>query len=185
MAEILVSSVGQPTSAVFTWDPRASLETFLVDQTEGLRSGQWGTSWSRSSLVYQFLTQLRDQGRPLGPAAPAVADLDGRMGPLFEFVEEHLADPDLGVDSMARFLGVSPRQLTELFGKVGPLSPYQYLKDRRMARARQLLLWYRELGIKEISFRVGFRDPSHFIQTFRRTVGKSPDQFRRTLAQVG
>jgi AraC-like DNA-binding protein len=185
MAEILVSSVGQPTSTVFTWDHRASLESLLVTQTEAVRSGEWGTVWSRSALVYQFLTQLRDQGRPLGQAVGTIADLDERMGPLFEYVEEHLADPDLGVDSMAGFLGVSPRQLTDLFGKVGPLSPYQYLKDRRMNRARQLLLGSRELGVKEISFRVGFRDPSHFIQTFRHTVGKSPDQFRRALVPTG
>ena len=48
----------------------------------------------------------------------------------------------------------------------------------RIKVAKQLLLENKTITVKQISEQVGFRSPSHFIATFRRIVGFSPDQFR-------
>jgi AraC-like DNA-binding protein len=185
MAEMLVGTFGQATSTPFTWNNASPLGLFLSSFVEPFRSGQWGTAASRSTLVYSFLAALREDGKALDPLPQSMSDINDRLAPLFEFVEEHLGRPELGVEDLARFLAVSPRHLNELFAKAGRSSPYQYLKTRRIARARQLLLWHRDLGVKEVSSLVGFRDPSHFIHAFRQAVGKSPDQYRRSPVQGG
>lgn len=181
VANIVVSTLGLTTSTRITWDPGASLATALARITEQFQEGRWGRVGDRSSSVYQFLGELRGQGTPFGNRGQS--DRTDRLAPLLEHVEAHLSDPDLGVEAMADFLCVSPRQLNELFAQSGQASPYQYLKTRRLTRAKQLLLWYRDLGIKEVSAQVGFRDPSHFIHAFRQTTGQSPDQFRKHSVQ--
>lgn len=184
LAEMLVSSFGQATSTPFTWDADSPFAGFMEHLTDGLRAGEWETIRGRSTRVYQFLGLLADCGRPLDLNPLSVSDVNDRLATLYEYIDQKLDDPALGVDDLAQFLDLSPRHLNELFTRAGQASPYQYLKARRLSRARQLLVCHRDLGIKEISYRVGFRDPSHFIHAFRQSQGKTPEQYRRCQLEV-
>jgi transcriptional regulator GlxA family with amidase domain len=57
------------------------------------------------------------------------------------------------------------------------MSPMQHLKYLRIQQAEQLL---RDtfLSVKEIAFRCGAKDLSHFVRDFKRRKGLTPTAFR-------
>ncbi|MNN78108.1 Transcriptional activator NphR [compost metagenome] len=59
------------------------------------------------------------------------------------------------------------------------LSPYAYFVRLRIRKSKEMLVTQPDLTVKAISWLVGFRDVSHFVATFRKQSGTTPDQFRR------
>jgi AraC-like DNA-binding protein len=55
-------------------------------------------------------------------------------------------------------------------------SPYQYVKEARLDRARQLLDDGR-LGIAHVAHSVGYTSVSHFIKGFRARFGVTPGDY--------
>ncbi|HEX4024780.1 MAG TPA: helix-turn-helix transcriptional regulator [Steroidobacteraceae bacterium] len=94
------------------------------------------------------------------------------------FVETNLADPDLGVTSIAADLGVSTRYVQLLFAEL-LTTPSSFIRARRLETAADLL---RQRGatacITDIAFDVGFGDLSGFCHAFRRRFGVTPSDFR-------
>jgi len=94
-------------------------------------------------------------------------------------IEGNLADPDLGLTSIAKEERVSPRYLQKLFEAVGQ-NFSTYLRSRRLERCRADLVnpLYEKLSIADVCFRWGFNDPAYFSRAFREQYGASPRTFR-------
>jgi acetamidase/formamidase/AraC-like DNA-binding protein len=94
-------------------------------------------------------------------------------------IEGNLADPELGLTSIAKDERVSPRYLQKLFEAVGQ-NFSTYLRSRRLERCRADLVnpLYEKLSIADICFRWGFNDPAYFSRAFREQYGASPRTFR-------
>jgi Helix-turn-helix domain len=60
------------------------------------------------------------------------------------------------------------------------MSPIRYLKQLRMEKAKHLLETS-FLSVKEITFRVGINDDSHFVRDFKKAYGKAPTQYRAQM----
>ena len=60
------------------------------------------------------------------------------------------------------------------------LPPHQYVLARRVERAKQLLQQDRDLSLAEIAACAAFSDQSQFSHHFKRLVGVTPRQFRRS-----
>ena len=91
-----------------------------------------------------------------------------------------LAEADLTLAAVARECGLSLRYLHDLFRDDGRTAS-EYLRCKRLQRARHML----ECGIgglvTEVSMSCGFSSPSQFATTFRRAYGISPRGVRRRL----
>jgi len=81
-----------------------------------------------------------------------------------------------GIDEVARHCHVHRAYLPQLFARFAQTSPSQLLNQYRMNAAARLLLEGRWL-IKEVAAEVGFDDPLHFSQSFKRCYGVSPRRF--------
>ncbi len=94
-------------------------------------------------------------------------------------IEGNLADPDLGLTSIAKEERVSPRYLQKLFEAVGQNFSI-YLRSRRLERCRAELVnpLYEKVSIADVCFRWGFNDPAYFSRVFREQYGASPRTFR-------
>ena len=94
-------------------------------------------------------------------------------------IEANLADPDLGLTSIAKEERVSPRYLQKLFEAVGQ-NFSTYLRSRRLERCRAELVnpLYERVSIADVCFRWGFNDPANFSRVFREQYGASPRTFR-------
>jgi len=96
---------------------------------------------------------------------------------LRDFIEDHLGE-GLSLESMANLTERSVHNLLIAFRRAFGMTPIQYVIERRLARARMMLLGSR-LTITEIALATGFASHSHLTATFRRHLGMSPSEWRR------
>lgn len=97
-------------------------------------------------------------------------------------IERGHADEDLSLDSVARSIATSRRQLQRVFAEQ-ETSFRRELQRVRMTRAADLL---RDgaLPVAAVARSVGYRQPAQFSKAFRRHHGRPPSQLRRTAGRL-
>jgi AraC family transcriptional regulator len=101
-----------------------------------------------------------------------------RLKEVVEFIHEHLGDI-ISLHHLAGLAGVSVRHFERAFKQAVGEPPHAYVLGKRLLAAQDLLQNRPDLGVFEISARVGFSSSSHFASAFRRRTGLSPTEFRR------
>lgn len=91
------------------------------------------------------------------------------------YINESL-EQDLSLSAIASEVGISQYHFARLFKQAMGVSVHQYVIQRRVEAAKRLLL-HRQLSITEIALQVGFANPSHLSQHFKRIVGVTPTVF--------
>ena len=82
-------------------------------------------------------------------------------------------------EELAKIVYLNPDYLTKLFRKQMGVTLGEYILQKRLALAKQLLL-NTNLSILDISERVGITDASYFIRTFKKQIGVTPQQYRES-----
>lgn len=100
-----------------------------------------------------------------------------KLRQIIEYINEHLAG-DVSLEEIATQVGMSRYHLSRLFKQSTGLSVHQYIIQRRVERAKQLLV-QNELSISNVAFQVGFANQSHLSHHFKRLVGVTPKIFRK------
>src|SRR5579863_3304045 len=120
-------------------------------------------------LVYRVLQ--RDQYARL-LALAAAESASNPVTAVLGYVRGHLSEP-LTVADMADLVNLSPSAFAHLFRDVTGRAPYQFLKEMRLDRARELLV-DGDLTVARIRSEVGYASVSHFISEFRGRFGVTP-----------
>ncbi|WP_055495360.1 AraC family transcriptional regulator [Streptomyces sp. TP-A0356] len=120
-------------------------------------------------MVYRVL-QAEQYARLLEVAATEVAS--NPLSEVISYVQENMSEP-LTVSDLAERVALSPSAFSHLFRDVTGKSPYRFVKEMRLNRARELLL-EGELSVTQVSRAVGYSSTSHFINEFRDRFGASP-----------
>jgi AraC family transcriptional regulator of adaptative response / methylphosphotriester-DNA alkyltransferase methyltransferase len=97
-------------------------------------------------------------------------------------IERHYRRP-LTLEVVAKALATSPRQLQRAYAQFGERTFREDLVSRRMAAAAELLS-QPTIPVRDVARLVGYRQPPHFAQAFRRRYGVSPARFRSELRQA-
>ena len=97
-----------------------------------------------------------------------------RIARAIRWLKDHFAEP-LGVEALARQVGMRPSAFHLHFKAVTGLSPLQYQKQLRLQEARRLMLG-EGLDAAEAAYRVGYESPSQFSREYRRAFGTPPKQ---------
>jgi AraC-like DNA-binding protein len=92
-------------------------------------------------------------------------------------VEQHFKEKHQVAD-YADLLFKSPKTLSNFFKKHDVNSPLKIINGRIAAEAKRLLL-YSDKSAEEISYELGYNEPSHFSKFFKTQVGVSPMVFRK------
>lgn len=95
-----------------------------------------------------------------------------------EMMESNVEEP-LDQEMLARYVGLSRRQLERLFRKHLGRTPAQYYLELRLERARHLL-YQTTMPVMNIAFACGFVSASHFSTCYRQMYGKTPRAERLT-----
>ena len=96
---------------------------------------------------------------------------------VLDFIAANL-DRELTLDQLAEFARLSRSRLHYLFRNELGMTATQYVRLRRLERARDLLN-ATSLSVKEIRACVGLNDRSHFAREFKKVYGVTPSQFRK------
>jgi AraC family transcriptional regulator len=98
-----------------------------------------------------------------------------------EYIAEHL-DREVQLIELAAIVQISPYHFLRLFKNSLGMTPHQYILQRRIAKAKYLLL-HSELSIAEVAAAAGFCDQSHLTRYFKRIVGVTPKQILKEQRQ--
>ena len=94
-----------------------------------------------------------------------------------DFVDDNLP-MDLGLSEMAGVANLSRYHFSRQFKRSTGLSPHQYVIQRRVERARELLSGT-DLPVSDVASAVGFTHQSHLARHVRRHLGVAPSSLRR------
>ncbi len=148
-------------------------------EAEGLLGGKL---YAESLATALAITLIRDHSS-LGRKAARRAARE-RAGGLsrraLEEVIDYIGDnlqKDLTLAKIAGAAHMSPYHFSRLFKESTGLAPHQYVIERRVQRAKELL-GSTALPIAEIAFLCGFANQSHLNRHFKRLLGVSPGALR-------
>ena len=83
----------------------------------------------------------------------------------------------LSVTDYADKLHVTPEKLNEICKENCGDSPKKIIQDKKITESKRLL-YFTDLSIKEVAYRLGFEDSSYFSRIFKHKTGLSPSDFK-------
>jgi AraC family transcriptional regulator len=95
---------------------------------------------------------------------------------VLDYINEYL-DQDIKLTDLAALLDMSQFHFSHRFKQAIGTSPYQYLLQQRVERAKQLLK-QTERSIMDIALECGFSSHSHLSKQFRQFTGMTPTAYR-------
>ena len=95
-----------------------------------------------------------------------------------EYIEKNLSDVELSNVVLADKLCISEPYLRKRFSDIYNTSPKQYILERRIEKAKELLL-EDKMSVSEIAEKTGFSCITVFSRAFKTKVGISPTEFLR------
>ncbi|WP_326993699.1 two-component regulator propeller domain-containing protein [Chitinophaga sp. 212800010-3] len=93
------------------------------------------------------------------------------------FVEEHMNDPEFGVNMLSVKLAMSPPVLYKKLKAVTDMSVNDFIKSLRMKKAAQLLK-EKEMAVYEVAYSVGYNDRKYFSKEFKKQFGQTPQEIK-------
>jgi AraC-like DNA-binding protein len=100
-------------------------------------------------------------------------------GKCVELISARFAEPELDILAVAASLKIHRSTLSRIFRKKKGISPGAYLISVRIQKALSLLK-DTSFNVSEIAFMTGFSDPNYFSKVFKKNIGISPLQFRKS-----
>ncbi|WP_315815784.1 AraC family transcriptional regulator [Paraflavitalea speifideaquila] len=111
------------------------------------------------------------------PASSIVISIDSAfLQRVVQLVEEHLDDPDFGVEQLSRKVAMSAPVLYKKIKAVTGMSVNEFVKSIRLKRAAQLLQ-QGTLTVYEVAYSVGYQDRKYFSKEFKKQFGKTPSEY--------
>ena len=100
-----------------------------------------------------------------------------KISMLLKYIDANL-DGDLATDTLAGLVDASPDQLARGFKKAVGDSPHNYVLQRRIDGAIELLK-DNELSLSQVAYSTGFSSQSHMTTSFKKALGTTPGAVRR------
>jgi len=130
--------------------------------------------------------QVRNQTRLVAPigvfarkSTEAIAVRDAETAQAMRFIRDH-ACQGIGVEDVLKVVPISRTVLERRFQKFLRRSPYEEILRLRLERVKQLLTTT-DLSIAQIADQVGFSGVEYLSAMFKRKLGISPREFRRSV----
>lgn len=132
--------------------------------------------WADLRTVLIYLSRLQQQVKPVPAADPTL------LAQFTALVETHYATRHQ-VAQYAGLLHRSPGYLNERVRQLSGQPALAHIHARLVLEAKRYL-FHTRLSVAEISFALGFDDPSYFGRFFRRDTGLSPASYRATTVEM-
>lgn len=101
-----------------------------------------------------------------------------RMEQSIQYMRKNLDKP-FHIEDIASHFHYSVSHYFTVFKKKTGYSPLHYFNQMKIQAACQYLS-FTNMSVKEISFKLGFKDPLYFSRMFKKLMGISPIQYRNT-----
>lgn len=134
---------------------------------------------SYEQICQQYLTVLllkilRLTGDNFSPFT--ARDIPGECEYIKYFIDSHYKE-QVSLDTLAKLAHLNKFYLSHIFSEAYGISPINYLLERRILNSKELLR-SSDYSVTQIAHMTGFSSPNYFSQSFKKSTGMTPRQFR-------
>ncbi len=153
------------------------IDLFLIEARGGGRNG-YAYQKNLLSLLSTHYIQSYSNYLDLQNQRSTVSKFDQeQVDKVDRYIDKNISG-HISVDDLADLLHCSKFYFLREFKKLVGLTPYQYLIDKRLERAK-ILLTSAQSNIASVGFELGFNDQAHFTRAFKKQFGLTPGQFQK------
>ncbi len=168
----LVDKINQHSGYLFETDEFPEAAQILVQWYERAVDHNLPDGITLSSQLYEILMGfLRERHSETAPNEKILRQAN-------HLINAHFADPDFGVQQIAKTLGLSACHLIRFFRAYTNQTPGDILRRKRLTHALELVV-ASSLSMKEIAYRVGYSSPVSFSNAFKNEFGQPPLGYRQ------
>lgn len=173
--------------------PRVFPASFVSETGIGALVADAVSAWKNRPVGYELLLR-GDVLKIFGHVVGCLSDLGveikytvgsgslyGIMDNIIDYVNQNFTSCD--ERELAKRYKVSYSYFSRTFKQMMNMSFKEYINYLRINEAQRLLLTTGK-SITDISMEMGFSSPSHFINVFRRHMGRAPKQYRKNIAKT-
>jgi AraC-like DNA-binding protein len=157
---------------------RRAIESAIQELIEERREKR--TGWKDAvriglaSLLLRYARMYEDQW----DSHPATADdYYGYIYKVLRYIDAHYSGPITMAD-LSAVTGLSPDYMTRKFKSALHMTPSEYVRKYRIAKAMELLVTS-SCSVTQIAEKTGFSDVSLFSRVFKQAVGLPPASYRK------
>lgn len=183
------SLLSQPIRITYDDDP-----DFYVTQAHlilQLAEHYWGQSVTKEMNLYacllSFFAKLGEKNIGTVPTYVGISaknsSVVSQLSMVLDYIDEHYSE-NITLEQAAQIAGFSKFYFTRLFKDYTNHTFYEYLTEKRIRAAEQMLL-IPKLPVTDVSIQAGFSSLSSFNRTFKRNKGCSPTEYRNLYTQGG
>lgn len=160
---------------VFTIDEEE--RSAIINIFERLRTNVHDNDFARISLLYLFHVLEKQRKRPREPEDAAYNHTLLRN--FMSLIESNFRKWRLPKEYAAQ-LYITPNHLNALCKEFLGLSAGELIRNRILLEAKRLLV-IPDYNISAIAYELNFNDNSYFTKFFKKAIGMTPDEFRRSV----
>ncbi|MGN1058821.1 MAG: helix-turn-helix transcriptional regulator, partial [Clostridia bacterium] len=101
-----------------------------------------------------------------------------------KYINRNFSSVSISTGEIAGLAHISEAHLCRMFKQHEGITLTEYLINRRIAEAKQLLL-NDNLLMKDVALRSGYVNEKYFYSVFKKQVGVSPSQYKQQLKMEG
>jgi len=99
---------------------------------------------------------------------------------VFSLINENLDKSELDVQFLADHLNISRTNLHSKVKMLMNMNTSEFINTVRLNKAKELMV-NDALTLSEISYKVGYSDSAYFTRIFKKTIGKTPGEYRKSI----
>lgn len=165
-----------------SWQKKILDEAMSIEQDYKSRSFGWELAVSSSlyaiwkELVSHLQESLAEHDAPA--AEGARIRRNQRIKEILAYIREHFTEK-ITLNEIAEYLHLSTNECCRFFKKNMNCTLFEYITEYRLSRSMELLE-DTDIPVGQIAYESGFGSSSYFIEKFRKNVGMTPGEFRKS-----
>ena len=177
-----------PAADVVVLDPQVPWQKKILDEAisieQDYKSRSFGWELTVSSSLYAIWKELvchlqESLAEHDAPAADgARLRRNHRIKEILAYIREHFAEK-ITLDEIAEHLHLSTNECCRFFKKNMNCTLFEYITEYRLSKSMELLE-NTDIPVGQIAYESGFGSSSYFIEKFRKNVGMTPGEFRKS-----
>jgi AraC family transcriptional regulator, arabinose operon regulatory protein len=160
---------------VFLFEDIGFLDSLLSDVYTAARAGTIQGGYRSSAALYSLLIEIKNSIRE--NSSSIENSRFKKLQPLINYIEKNYYK-DISIEDMAEIILSSPQYLCRLFNQTFNMRPFTYLTRYRLQKAKEMLVYNKDLTVGEIAAGVGYKDQSYFCAIFKKNEGMTPLEYR-------
>ncbi|PZE21337.1 AraC family transcriptional regulator [Paenibacillus xerothermodurans] len=168
---------------------RISFRGSAKDEAEQMLQGMHSQYIRRDQIGYnRFLLAFVDFlyfiyehcQTPLKDLVDLPSEKEKTVQRIISFIERNYTE-DLHLEQLQQHLHLSKFYLSKMFKEITGVTIFDFLYQRRINQAKIQFILDPALSVTEVCFQVGFKHLAHFSRIFKKQVGLTPEQYKKSV----